>query len=383
MAIEIPVFVLRNEDDLIPDAPFVIIVAGNGTFLQKRTGLVESLTPFNAPIPCLAKCTPWAELNVEKIPFELFMKIMHFMRTIFKMHRTECNVILFFQETERRWHAVVPHQRTSSASVHYTDGIQGAHNGWLKVGTIHSHCDFGAGHSHGDHEDEKHFDGIHITLGHVTDETPSLSVSLVIDGIRFKKLPQDYIAGVRLNVTVTEEPTFETQWVENDEVQEPLPEVISITTPFVYLTDYELMNRFFGKARWPTLPPKTPLVTPSRLKKVTVQTGTEEITTTKLVIELPEGMQVESYAFPKDWIPAVTPASKIVYKSYSQGYKGKGRRVIRVRADYRKLSDAELDEEREEDMRYTQAELDELDCVNPSGTQVSDEKTPDLDPSED
>lgn len=46
----------------------------------------------------------------------------------------------------------------------YVDLVQ---NGYKLYGTIHSHCDFSAFHSGVDDADEKKFDGLHITIGHV------------------------------------------------------------------------------------------------------------------------------------------------------------------------------------------------------------------------
>jgi hypothetical protein len=163
-----PVVLLQTGKEQMPkDAPIVIIMAANGKFMRKRMGIVDATVPWEGNIPSLATCSTDADLNVNKLPFELLMQILHFMRVIYNTHKTECNVVLFYKLSTGEWAAGVPPQTTSHASVHYTDGAGFAHEGLLKVGTIHSHCDFGASHSGGDYQDEKNFDGIHITFGHV------------------------------------------------------------------------------------------------------------------------------------------------------------------------------------------------------------------------
>jgi hypothetical protein len=67
----------------------------------------------------------------------------------------------------------------------------------LPVGTIHSHCDFGAFHSGTDHEDESTFDGLHVTFGDITkSEGMSVSVSLVVHNMRCSVSPLLYLEGI-------------------------------------------------------------------------------------------------------------------------------------------------------------------------------------------
>ena len=68
--------------------------------------------------------------------------------------------------------------------------------GYLRVGTIHSHCDFGAFHSGTDINDEADFDGLHVTFGHNNRDIFTISASIVVNNIRKSVEPMDFIEGV-------------------------------------------------------------------------------------------------------------------------------------------------------------------------------------------
>lgn len=190
----IPVIVKSRGDEQVPDGvSLCYIVAANGIFLFKRVGVVEAIVRVDG-IPMLQPQEACADLDVSKIPQELFARIFSFFRAVFDRQKTEAVVILFFNPATREWQASAPQQRGTSGSVHYQDGEQ--MDGWLRAGTIHSHCDFAAFHSGGDHHDEMNWDGLHITVGNITRAVPTISVSLVINGQRFLKGADEYVAGV-------------------------------------------------------------------------------------------------------------------------------------------------------------------------------------------
>jgi hypothetical protein len=62
--------------------------------------------------------------------------------------------------------------------------------------TIHSHAGFGAFHSSTDHTDEKHFDGLHITVGDLSKDLHTISTSVVVNGKRFLVDTHEYVEGV-------------------------------------------------------------------------------------------------------------------------------------------------------------------------------------------
>jgi len=333
-----PIVVLVTGKEKIPDGPAVIIIAKNGKFLLKRLGIVEAAVPYTDQISGLAEYETWAELNVEKIPFDIFMQVFHFMRTIYNNKKSECNVILFYHPKEKQWAVVVPLQIVSHSSVHYQDGIAGAKDGWIKVGTFHSHCDFSAGHSGGDHRDEEHFDGIHITLGHV-DKDPTLSVSLVVNGMRFIKTPQEYIVGVKRVEEKTMVQEYETRWVDDKDVPEEKPEEEKDDESLLNNVA-NLVNRFLpkfgtgkihgeGNHNYP--PKKVTYVRYRSMKRVEIPTKKVERTITKLVFDFPEGKKVEDYEFPQEWLDNVKTSYEL--QKGSTPVRPKRRRKFRSAVD--------------------------------------------------
>jgi hypothetical protein len=315
-----PIVVLVTGKEKIPNGPAVIIIAKNGKFLLKRLGIVEAAVPYTEQISGLAEYETWAELNVEKIPFEIFMQVFHFMRTIYNNKKTECNVILFYHQKEKQWAVVVPPQIVSHSSVHYQDGIARAKDGWIKVGTFHSHCDFSAGHSGGDHRDEEHFDGIHITMGHVDKDKPTLSVSLVVNGMRFMKTPQEYIAGVRRVEEKKMVQEYETKWVDDTD---PTPETSDeesndnswMTSMSTLMTCW--LPKFGGEIGGTgntyvkhSGPTKVYRYRPH--KRIEVPTKMVEHTFIKLVFDFPEGKGIEDYnTYPQEWLDNVKTSNEL------------------------------------------------------------------------
>ena len=124
-----------------------------------------------------------------------------------KEKRGEAVVLLFYHPKKKIWKIEAPIQVVTPGSVRYEDGIQlGGH--WLKVGTIHSHCDMAPFHSGGDQHDEMFFDGLHATFGHISRKCPGVSVQIVCNQLRFVTQPEDYFAGVTYGQVEIPMPTY-------------------------------------------------------------------------------------------------------------------------------------------------------------------------------
>ena len=179
----------------IPDDDICYILAKGGTFLKKKVGLIESLTPVKE-ISILEEVEPYAKLNVPKIPGKTFAKIMMFFKKAYETYKSEAVVLLYYNAKKSAYKIHVPHQKVSGAGVEYTKGI--SLKDYVQVGTIHSHADFSAFHSGTDDSDEEHFDGLHITIGNNMDEFPSWSTSIVVNGMRFKVCPTEYVEDLEI-----------------------------------------------------------------------------------------------------------------------------------------------------------------------------------------
>lgn len=172
------------------------LVAGNGLFLQKRTDLFTTLVKVNG-VGFLPDLKAETKFTAPRIPAGLTARIKLFFHLVCNRYQAEACVLLLFDPVAQKYAVKVPAQRVSGASViydrrHHSDV-------WLQVGTIHSHNDFGAFHSHTDSDDERYFDGLHCTFGHNDQEAISVTSSMVVNGVRTTLPPENVFAGLVSN----------------------------------------------------------------------------------------------------------------------------------------------------------------------------------------
>jgi hypothetical protein len=182
-----PVYVYESGMDLPKEGTYYV-VSGNGLWLHKDTGIVRSFTPVEN-ISCLEDIAPEIEIEcrLPKVPARLVWRIKEFFRRVVELHNSEAEVTLFFNKKTAEFRVHVPEQVVSHGSVRYHQQsfshLEGMED-FLRVGTIHSHCNFDAFHSGTDEMDEKDFDGLHVTFGHNDLDEFSISASLVVNGRR-------------------------------------------------------------------------------------------------------------------------------------------------------------------------------------------------------
>jgi PRTRC genetic system protein A len=195
-----PVFVNDGSQEM-PDDDILYIVCKEGTYLKKKLGIMESITPVKS-ISILQSIEMMATMHIKPIPGTLFAPVMDFFSKVYKEHRSEAIVLLFYNEEKKVYKIVPPSQEVSAAGVDYTRAM--TIDGYVMVGDIHSHANFSAFHSGTDDADEKSFDGLHITIGNNGSPDVSISASIVSNGQRFIVQPNDYIKGVALTVDIDE-----------------------------------------------------------------------------------------------------------------------------------------------------------------------------------
>ena len=194
-----PVYMYEEGMDL-PDDGTYYLVAGNGTWLHKDTGVVKAFVPVeNIAFLQDLNAESFIECTLPKIPTKHVWRIKKFFKDVVAKHHSEAATILFFNKETKEFKIHVPTQRVSHGSVKYK--IESASNiegmeGFLCVGTIHSHCDFNAFHSGTDIEDEEDFDGLHVTFGHNHLEEFSISASIVVNGHRLQIDPLEVLDGI-------------------------------------------------------------------------------------------------------------------------------------------------------------------------------------------
>lgn len=196
-----PVFVNDGSQEM-PDDDIMYIVCKEGIYLKKKLGIMESITPVKE-VSILNSVEMTATMHIKPIPGTQFAPVMDFFSKIYKEHRAEGIVLLFYNEEKNVYKIVPPAQEVSGAGVDYTRAM--TVEGYVMVGDIHSHANFSAFHSGTDDADEKSFDGLHITIGNNGSTDVSISASIVSNGQRFIVQPEDYINGITLTVDIDEE----------------------------------------------------------------------------------------------------------------------------------------------------------------------------------
>jgi hypothetical protein len=143
---------------------------------------------------------PYINMNLPKLPQEVIYKALLFFRKVYNKHHAEAIVLLAYNEAQKEYKLFCPKQKVSGGHIDYdrdlserlttvrenedSDWLALLEDGYTKVGTIHSHCNFQAFHSGTDTGDEASFNGVHITLGHVVDQEFSVAASLALNDYR-------------------------------------------------------------------------------------------------------------------------------------------------------------------------------------------------------
>jgi hypothetical protein len=178
------------------------LLARDGVYLAQRSPLYDSITRFDGALPGLATQRPQLRLHLPKLPQRLVERVVGFFLDVFQRFGTEALVVMFYAPG-RGFRIGVPRQEPSRLYVGMTN-LGGYHlryvrcprpQGFLQLGTMHSHGDLPATHSCVDQADEQYLDGLHITVGDLTASRPSFSAAFVANGHRFTLAPEEVLAG--------------------------------------------------------------------------------------------------------------------------------------------------------------------------------------------
>ena len=209
------VFVNDGKEDL-PTDDICYIVGKKGIFLKKKVGLMESIAQVDN-ISILEDVATSAKLNIPKIPGNIFAKVYKFTKEVYNIHKSESVTLLYYNSDSERFRVIIPKQEVSSASIKYTkDEVMKDYN---LIGTIHSHAGFSAFHSSVDDTDEKNFDGIHITIGKLGENSFDLSSSIVSNGNRFICEPEEYIDGIEKLIPVESSKFINKDYILHDSLK--------------------------------------------------------------------------------------------------------------------------------------------------------------------
>ncbi len=193
----IPVYYFDKLPEKLPDDDACYIVSKH-IYLKKRSGLIDSMVQVES-IDMGSVLPEYARMNLPKIKAKVIGKVFGFFRMVYGRYSSEAGVILNLhthpqKENLKRIDFTVPHQRVSGGGCKYQIVVDPS---YVNCGTIHSHSNFGAFHSGTDVNDERYFDGLHITIGHNDSDVKSISACIVVNGKRIKVNPLDYIEGIK------------------------------------------------------------------------------------------------------------------------------------------------------------------------------------------
>ncbi len=176
-------FPVYLKDDTFEPAvdPIHYLVTADGLFLVKENPVFRSCVRVRG-IRGLQGQKDEVRWKLPPVPGVLLQQVVCLFREVYRRHKCEAIVLLFYDSSRRDYALNVPEQEVAGGHLTYAIGPTPA--GRIRVGTIHSHAEADAFHSPVDHGDEEHDDGLHVTVGNL-DGIFSLSCSLMVDGRRF------------------------------------------------------------------------------------------------------------------------------------------------------------------------------------------------------
>ncbi len=210
-----PVWINDGTSEM-PNDPIFYIVAKDGIYLKKTMGDFDTMNKVDA-ISILGECSSYASLNVAKIATRQIAQILSLFREVYKVYRSEANIILHYNKKRKKYRIDVPKQGVTGASVAYVNG-EDTYKDYIRIGTIHSHANMSAFHSGTDYKDEENWDGLHITLGKIGAEYFDISCSIMAGGERFMVHPEDYIDGIELIEYEVEHKYPRYKWIAGKQV---------------------------------------------------------------------------------------------------------------------------------------------------------------------
>lgn len=226
-----PVYVKSDNDEGRRDEPLYYLVTGSGVFVCRNAPSYSTDAPMDPepewdfdkkkwrsrnrlPLP---QHEPYVELRYPLVPRRILFEAVGFFKAVYKIHNSECLVLLLWDREERRYWLDAPDQKVNRSSCDYeppTDLLStGRH---MVVGDIHSHGSFGPTHSWTDKDDEAHADGLHVIVGDVDRHPVRVATYFAADGYHFRIAPS---LGVFDDEKVAEWPKWPREWLDRVEYQ--------------------------------------------------------------------------------------------------------------------------------------------------------------------
>lgn len=194
----IPVL-LKSPEAPLPELPAGMryVVARDGTYLERRSGVFHSSVRVEPQIPMLDTHAEFCRVACPPIPRIMLREMLGFFRAAYQKHGGEAALVLLYHPQSRRYRWWCPPQKVAMSwcwdRYEAGDWVQFDPPAELPEGYIH----FGDAHSHHgsptpsfvDRDDEQYQDGLHLIVGNITRDQPTWHIDFCIDGQRFTLQP--------------------------------------------------------------------------------------------------------------------------------------------------------------------------------------------------
>lgn len=203
-------FFLKDRDFEAPDVPIQYILARNGLYVVKRSSVFTSCTRVEG-LPWLDDLEEGYRLNAPKLPAWVLAQSLAFFRAVYGRFGSEAILLIHYAPASGEYRLDAPPQEVAPLSCFYEP--QPVPEGQVKVGSIHSHGQLPGVHSEADEEDERFDDGLHIALGRILSDQPSLDCELVIGASRFVLNPSEALELTESSALGVSDDGFPEEWL--------------------------------------------------------------------------------------------------------------------------------------------------------------------------
>lgn len=212
---------LRSLEELEPpdNGPY-FVATRKGWFIHRNFHFGRVLVPI-AEAAALPETTAALWREHDPIPSTLIGQALSFFKTIYEKRKSEAMVDITWHPTHG-YRLFVPPQRATGGGVNATRTPE--HYQGQIVGTIHSHCNFSAFHSGVDKHDADGHDGLHITIGDVLKDKPSIAIMIAAAGIEWDQKLEDISDGP---LAITPHPVWWERYVSDPEPVTPATRAIN------------------------------------------------------------------------------------------------------------------------------------------------------------
>jgi hypothetical protein len=189
--------------------PFYI-AAQNGYFLHRATMHGRGLIRPKRPPQSLPSLEPTFIWTADPVPSTIYATALAYFRAVYARQRSEA-VLLITSNGLGHYRLFCPLQIADAGSVSHIFNPRHIQPGWQIAGTIHSHCEFSAFLSGTDISDASKTDGLHVTIGNITSNQPSLAAAYSIAGTVLHFPPE---ALPQVFATTPEPATYPGWWLD-------------------------------------------------------------------------------------------------------------------------------------------------------------------------